>query len=140
LSGDAWDKIVGGTPGTRIEPTPPARPPGRTYEPWGREFGDLDEGIRVRLKSGEGQFVKHAFIIGCTWLGERSFSILSTLGAMVIQGQHLSELERLVIARKIDFLQEFDAGKWEMPAPGAPVIEKIELLTTRAQTPPGQRR
>ena len=87
-----WDNLFGEKPTTVVTPATPsvsAQPTAvetTAYTPWGREHTDVDEGVEVRLKTGEGQFVKHPFIMGFTWLGEGKFTLITSLGAMTFEG------------------------------------------------------
>jgi hypothetical protein len=136
-----WENLFGEQPTTVVTPTPPSAPAQSTvvetavYRAWGREHADVDEGVEVRLKTGEGQFVKHPFIMGYTWLGDGKFTLITSLGAMTFEGHHLAELRRLMIARKIDFVQEFDSGRWPRPKADEPVVDRIELVAARAPGP-----
>lgn len=136
-----WENLFGEQPTTVVTPTPPSASAQPTvvetaaYRAWGREHADVDEGVEVRLKTGEGQFVKHPFIMGYTWLGEGKFTLITSLGAMTFEGHRLAELRRLMIARKIDFVEEFDPDRWPAPSPDQPIVQRIELLSARSPSP-----
>lgn len=47
---------------------------------------------------------------------------------VILNGVHLSELFREVQAGKVQFVEEYDAGRFPRPAAGAPVITGIQLI------------
>lgn len=143
-----WDNLFGEKPTTVVTPATPsvsAQPTAvetTAYTPWGREHTDVDEGVEVRLKTGEGQFVKHPFIMGFTWLGEGKFTLITSLGAMTFEGHHLAELRRRfrptlvgVCGLRQPHEELYQVHRLECAGRLAPcqlVLEEVELTPTAA--------
>lgn len=127
------------TTNATVKQSPPGEPPplsapdvaAEAYAPWGREHTDTHD-IEIRCRSGEWVQMREPYITGVEGVGESIVTLKSTSGAVTFEGRHLGELRRLIRHRKVDFIQEFDPARWQSPAPGLPVIERITIHQARA--------
>lgn len=133
--GSLWGERVAGA-GTAARAAVPAPAPvpspvelADTYQPWGREHDDADDVIELRQANGDWCQISRAYLVRVEGLGDRMVSLLCTSCAVVISGRNLGELRRLLRARQVDYIQEFDAARWPGRPAGAPLIERIEILT-----------
>lgn len=124
------------------QPAPPPEAPAavaEAYTPWGREHADTTD-IEIRCKNGEWAQMREPFITGVEGVGDAILTLKATSGAITLEGRNLGELRRLIRHRKVDFIQEFDAGKWRMPTANMPVVERVTIHQTRVAqlVPKGQ--
>ena len=132
MSGKSFEETVGLRPSTTLA-APAAAPPAvelvDTYRPWGAEHPDADDVIELRLRGGEWHQLFRSYLVRIEGSREEAISLLGTGCVAVITGRHLGELRRLLRARKADFIEEFDPGRWPAPPDGAPLVERIEVIT-----------
>lgn len=102
------------------------------YQPWGREHTNIDDVIEVRRKTGEWRQVFRNYLVGVEGVGDTTLSLLGSSYIITLTGRHLGELRRLIKARSVDFIQEFDPQRWAEPAHGLPRVDQIEILQARA--------
>ena len=97
-----------------------------------RSWNDQASYDGIRCRSGEWVQMREPYITGVEGVGESIVTLKSTSGAVTFEGRCLGELRRLIRHRKVDFVQEFDPARWQSPAPGLPVIERITIHQARA--------
>lgn len=135
MSGRSFEEIAGLRPSTTLAASAAAPAPAvelvDTYRPWGAEHPDAEDVIELRMRGGEWCQLFRAFLVRIEGSGDTTLSLLCTSCVAVITGQHLGELRRLLRARKADFIEEFDPERWPAPPAGAPVVERIEVITAR---------
>lgn len=124
------------------QPAPPPVTPAagaEAYAPWGREHADTTD-IEIRCTNGEWAQMREPFITGVEGVGDTILTLKATSGAITLEGRNLGELRRLIRHRKVDFIQEFDAGRWPAPTGDMPVVERITIHQTRVPqlVPKGQ--
>ena len=130
------------TTGATVKQSPPGEPPlapaaptqptagAEAYAPWGREHADTND-IEIRCRSGEWVQMRDPYITGAEGVGDTIVTLKATSGAVTIEGRNLGELRRLIRHRKVDFIQEFDSGKWHAPAGNMPTVERVTIHQTR---------
>lgn len=135
---DKWEEALRGRPSTAVTPLPPvvSLPAEKgDYRPWGRDHTHVDDVIEVRLKSGEWELVFRPWMVRVNGVGDATLSLLCTSCVIEIHGRHLGELRTLIRSRGVDFIEEFDPGRWREPEEGAPRIDRIEIVQARATGP-----
>lgn len=95
-----------------------------------RAFGGLHDTERpafldVRRKDGTGELIPYAHIVRVAYSGDTLVSLVCTGGPVTFEGRNLGELLRRLQMREAGFVQEFDAGRWEMPEEAVAVVSSI---------------
>lgn len=111
-------------------PTTTVASAGELYAPWGREHTDTND-IEIRCRSGEWVQIRDPYITGAEGVGDTIVTLKATSGAVTLEGRNLSELRRLIRHRKVDFIQEFDPGRWHSPAGNQPSVDRVTIHQTR---------
>lgn len=98
------------------------------YRPWGQELPQVDDALELRWRTGDWKIIYRPFLVSVDGTGDTHVSLFCTSCSFVIGGRHLGELRRLIKARQIDFIEEFDPNRWPTRRHGEPVVERIQRL------------
>jgi hypothetical protein len=99
----------------------------KAYQPWGREHPDADDVVEIGLGQEWVQLYRSHYT-RAEGVGDRFLTLLTSSCAVLLTGQGLGELRRLLRANKVGFIEEYDVRRWPALAPGVPVIERVEVI------------
>ena len=118
-------------PGDLQPASPGAADPGvGAYVPWGREHTETTD-IEIRCANGEWEQVRDPYIVSVGGVRDETVTLKCASFVVIIEGRNLGELRKLIRARQVDFIEEFDRSRWPQPGVGAPVIERMQIVQPR---------
>ncbi len=92
---------------------------------------DRTERLKIRRASAPTRAPGYAYLLDLAYDGEfgTNFVLVYTFMMVMVRGRNLHPLIMALETGTADFIQEFDADKWERPAdPKMPIIENIEVV------------
>lgn len=85
--------------------------------------------LEIRLADGTGRMPPYHHLEDASLdLAGKKLELIFRHYKVRISGKHLNGIRRALRMHECDFIQEFNPNVWNWPAPGKPIIEKIEFL------------
>jgi hypothetical protein len=141
LSAKDFDEAFGGKPSARItvgEQAPPskeAKAGSGIYKPYGYlPAGNIGETCEVQrwldaTEVAEGTEFQYRFLMRVGFVGEEHLRLYLTDCMIVIEGQQLRELRKLLARRQVTFIQQYSRRVWpQEPPKGEPMVTRVEIM------------
>ncbi len=94
-------------------------------------FGAKDRVTRLQLRRVLNPWRSPAYsnLLDISYDGEHGLNFVLVYGFMfvLVRGKNLQAVVHAIQEGTAEFIQQFDADQWQEPAPGAPLIESIEI-------------
>jgi hypothetical protein len=99
-----------------------------TYEAYKSQ--DKVVALNIHRATGPSRSPSYAYLIDISY-GRRfytSFRLFYTFMSVRVTGENLKQVVDAIRLRKCDFIQEFHPEEFARPAPGEPLIKKIDVI------------
>jgi len=89
------------------------------------------ERLGIKQRNESGYVMPYSLVVLMGYTGDHTITLYCTSYAVIIEGTNLAELRRLLLERKVKWVQEFDGKRYDMSIKelpeGTPVITEIRV-------------
>lgn len=82
----------------------------------------------------EGIEFQYRFLMQIGYVGEEQIKLFLPDCIVVVEGRHLRDLRKKLARRQVTFIQQFNGRVWPSVPVGEPVIERVEIARSAAET------